>query len=152
MQVWETPQEAVRALRIRKGWTQEDLARELGVGLRTVGRWEADMPPRGNKLTDLQLLAKRAGDHELANWFALRKRQDLASQLNVSLDDVPVSDTSSQQTMQRAQELLTNFWSDWKAFLPEMTAVELRLRAHMEETLLELADEILVGGREGLKS
>ena len=32
--------EKVRALRSKKGWTQEDLAREVGVSLSTVQRWE----------------------------------------------------------------------------------------------------------------
>lgn len=30
----------VKSLRLVKGWTQEDLARELGVSLSTVQRWE----------------------------------------------------------------------------------------------------------------
>ena len=32
--------EKVKALRKRKEWAQEDLARELGVSLSTVQRWE----------------------------------------------------------------------------------------------------------------
>ena len=32
--------EKVRELRKRKGWAQEDLAREIGVSLSTVQRWE----------------------------------------------------------------------------------------------------------------
>ena len=32
--------EKVRKLREKKGWTQEDLAREIGVSLSTVQRWE----------------------------------------------------------------------------------------------------------------
>jgi transcriptional regulator with XRE-family HTH domain len=32
--------EKVRELRKRKGWAQEDLAREMGVSLSTVQRWE----------------------------------------------------------------------------------------------------------------
>ena len=30
----------VKQLRIKNGWSQEDLARELGVSLSTVQRWE----------------------------------------------------------------------------------------------------------------
>ncbi len=30
----------VKELRIKKGWAQEDLAREIGVSLSTVQRWE----------------------------------------------------------------------------------------------------------------
>ena len=30
----------VKRLRRKKGWTQEDLAREIGVSLSTVQRWE----------------------------------------------------------------------------------------------------------------
>ena len=32
--------ERVKALREKKGWAQEDLAREIGVSLSTVQRWE----------------------------------------------------------------------------------------------------------------
>jgi len=32
--------EKVRDLRRRKGWAQEDMAREIGVSLSTVQRWE----------------------------------------------------------------------------------------------------------------
>jgi len=32
--------EKVRELRRRKGWAQEDLAREMGVSLSTIQRWE----------------------------------------------------------------------------------------------------------------
>ena len=32
--------EKVRDLRKKKGWAQEDLAREMGVSLSTVQRWE----------------------------------------------------------------------------------------------------------------
>ena len=32
--------EKVKALRRKKGWAQEDLAREIGVSLSTVQRWE----------------------------------------------------------------------------------------------------------------
>ena len=33
-------QERVRELRKKKGWAQEDMAREMGVSLSTVQRWE----------------------------------------------------------------------------------------------------------------
>jgi ribosome-binding protein aMBF1 (putative translation factor) len=33
-------QERVKELRRRRGWAQEDLAREIGVSLSTVQRWE----------------------------------------------------------------------------------------------------------------
>jgi transcriptional regulator with XRE-family HTH domain len=32
--------ERVRELRRKKGWAQEDLAREIGVSLSTIQRWE----------------------------------------------------------------------------------------------------------------
>ena len=32
--------EKVKELRVKKGWAQEDLAREMGVSLSTVQRWE----------------------------------------------------------------------------------------------------------------
>ena len=36
----ESLKEKVRALRRKKGWAQEDLAREIGVSLSTIQRWE----------------------------------------------------------------------------------------------------------------
>jgi len=36
----ERLREKVKELRRRKGWAQEDLAREIGVSLSTVQRWE----------------------------------------------------------------------------------------------------------------
>ena len=36
----ETLQKKVKALREKKGWAQEDLAREIDVSLSTVQRWE----------------------------------------------------------------------------------------------------------------
>jgi len=38
--IMERLKEKVRELRKRKGWVQEDLAREIGVSLSTVQRWE----------------------------------------------------------------------------------------------------------------
>ena len=32
--------EKVKELRLKKGWAQEDLARQIGVSLSTVQRWE----------------------------------------------------------------------------------------------------------------
>ena len=37
----EQLKEKVKALREKKGWSQEDLAREIEVSLSTVQRWEA---------------------------------------------------------------------------------------------------------------
>jgi DNA-binding transcriptional regulator YiaG len=36
----DTFREKIKALRIKKGWAQEDLAREIDVSLSTVQRWE----------------------------------------------------------------------------------------------------------------
>jgi len=38
--IMESLKEKVKALRKKKGWAQEDLAREIGVSLSTVQRWE----------------------------------------------------------------------------------------------------------------
>jgi len=45
-------QERVKELRRKMGWAQEDLAREIGVSLSTVQRWEA-------KEVNLTRLARR---------------------------------------------------------------------------------------------
>ena len=54
--------ENVKELRKRKGWAQEDLAREIGVSLSTIQRWEK----YGGKLTrlpcrELRRLLQEAG-------------------------------------------------------------------------------------------
>ena len=56
--------EKVRELRTKKGWAQEHLAREIGVSLSTVQRWEK----RGGRPTylarrELVRLFKEAGIH-----------------------------------------------------------------------------------------
>ena len=54
--------EKVKALRTKRGWAQEDLAREIGVSLSTVQRWEK----KGGKPTrlarrELQKLFREVG-------------------------------------------------------------------------------------------
>lgn len=67
--------EYVKALRTTKGWTQEDLAREIGVSLSTVQRWEK----QGGKPTRL---ARR----ELARLFQKAKiTPNLAMKQNVQV-------------------------------------------------------------------
>ena len=42
MSIFENIAENLKKLRQQKGWSQEDLARELGVSFATVNRWEND--------------------------------------------------------------------------------------------------------------
>jgi len=54
--------EKVRALRERRGWSQEDLAREIGVSLSTIQRWETkDCKPSRLAHRALSRLLKKAG-------------------------------------------------------------------------------------------
>ena len=46
--------EQLKALRRQHGWSQEDLARELGVSFSTVNRWENDKA-KPSKLAKKQL-------------------------------------------------------------------------------------------------
>jgi len=55
-------EEKVKALRKKRGWAQEDMAREIGVSLSTVQRWER----QGGKPTrlarrELKRLFEKAG-------------------------------------------------------------------------------------------
>ena len=51
--------EKVKELRKRKGWVQEDLAREIGVSLSTVQRWEMkDVKPTRLARRELKRLFK----------------------------------------------------------------------------------------------
>jgi ribosome-binding protein aMBF1 (putative translation factor) len=54
--------EKVEELRKRKGWSQEDLAREVGVSLSTVQRWESqEVNPTRLARRELERIFKRAG-------------------------------------------------------------------------------------------
>ncbi len=55
-------QEKVRALRKKKGWAQEDLAREIDVSLSTVQRWEGKgARPTRHARRQLQRLFQEVG-------------------------------------------------------------------------------------------
>jgi len=52
----------IRALRRYLGWSQNALARDLGIRQQTVSEWETGMyKPRGASVTILSLLARTAG-------------------------------------------------------------------------------------------
>jgi len=52
----------VKALREKRGWSQEDLAREIDVSLSTVQRWEKkDSKPTRLARRELKRLFKEAG-------------------------------------------------------------------------------------------
>ena len=54
--------EKVRELRKKKGWAQEDLAREVGVSLSTVQRWEKqEVKPTRLARRELAKLFQEAG-------------------------------------------------------------------------------------------
>ena len=55
-------EEKVKALRTKKGWSQEDLAREIGVSLSTVQRWERrSCKPTRLAYRELKKLLNEAG-------------------------------------------------------------------------------------------
>ena len=58
----ETFKEKIRALRKKKGWAQEDLAREIDVSLSTVQRWEGKgAKPTRHSRRVLERLWREAG-------------------------------------------------------------------------------------------
>lgn len=60
--------EKVKALRERRGWSQEDLAREIDVSLSTIQRWEKkDSKPTRLARRELKRLFKEAGLKALNN-------------------------------------------------------------------------------------
>ncbi len=62
MKILEIFKKKVRALREKKGWAQEDLAREIDVSLSTVQRWEGKgARPTRHARKQLQRLFKEAG-------------------------------------------------------------------------------------------
>jgi transcriptional regulator with XRE-family HTH domain len=52
---------ALIKMRAKFGWTQTQLAANLGVAVQTVGRWESYDPPRGAALERLAVWAEEAG-------------------------------------------------------------------------------------------
>ena len=57
----EQLQQKVKSLRHKMGWAQEDLAREIGVSLSTVQRWESKkVKPSRLARRELNKLFKRA--------------------------------------------------------------------------------------------
>lgn len=58
--------EQLKALRRQRGWSQEDLARELGVSFSTVNRWENDKakPSKLAKKQIKRLLSEANGTRE----------------------------------------------------------------------------------------
>ena len=58
----EQLREKVRELRRKRGWAQEDMAREIGVSLSTVQRWERqDSKPSRLARRELKRLFRQAG-------------------------------------------------------------------------------------------
>ena len=58
----ERLRERVKELRQKRGWAQEDLAREIGVSLSTVQRWERqDSKPTRLARRELKRLFQEAG-------------------------------------------------------------------------------------------
>ena len=58
----ERLRERVKELRRKRGWAQEDLAREIGVSLSTVQRWERqDSKPTRLARRELKRLFQEAG-------------------------------------------------------------------------------------------
>ena len=58
----EQLKEKVKELRKKRGWTQEDLARKIGVSLSTVQRWEKRVgKPIRLAYRELQKLFREAG-------------------------------------------------------------------------------------------
>lgn len=60
---------AIKALRKKKGITQQDLANELGLAVSSVARYEAGKPPDIRILVRLAIMAEEVGEHALATVF-----------------------------------------------------------------------------------
>ena len=79
-----TPEEVgerIREARLAKGWTHERLAAEVGVGLRTVQRWQKGRNPKDGKswLPRLGTLMKLADVLEVPSSFFVESELDAAS-------------------------------------------------------------------------
>lgn len=73
--------ERIREARLAKGWTHERLAREIGVGLRTVQRWQKGRNHKDGKswLPRLGTLMRLADVLEVPRSFLVESELDAAS-------------------------------------------------------------------------
>ena len=71
----------IREVRLAKGWTHERFAAEMGVGLRTVQRWQKGRNPKDGKswLPRLGTLMKLADVLEVPSSFFVESELDAAS-------------------------------------------------------------------------
>jgi len=61
-------QSKLKELRVRQGWSQEDLAREVGVSLSTIQRWESrGAKPYRLARREVERLCREAGI-DINNW------------------------------------------------------------------------------------
>ena len=66
MSTFENIAEELKKLRQHKGWSQEDLARELGVSFATVNRWEnGKTKPSRLAIEKFQVVVKRKNKNVL---------------------------------------------------------------------------------------
>jgi transcriptional regulator with XRE-family HTH domain len=70
---------AVRTVREALGMSQQAFATRLGVSIRSISHYEADRPPRGRTLVELQQLAKEAGREKEEQLFRLASREELGA-------------------------------------------------------------------------
>lgn len=57
----------IRAARERKGWTQQELAAAIKVGMRTVGNWERGETVPKNRMAALEAVLRDEKPDPLAN-------------------------------------------------------------------------------------
>jgi transcriptional regulator with XRE-family HTH domain len=71
----------IREARLAKGWTHERLAGEMGVGLRTVQRWQSGVNPRDGKswLPRLGTLMELADVLDVPSSFFVESQLDAGS-------------------------------------------------------------------------
>ena len=88
----------ISAARVAKGWSQRDLAKEMGVSQQTVAHWESGGMPRGKrheKLRELlgtELVTPTGGDESLRDYFAAHAVQGLLAagrDAQYGFDDMP---------------------------------------------------------------
>jgi transcriptional regulator with XRE-family HTH domain len=87
-----TTQQAIKHLRAQLGLTQEGLARQMNLTLRTIARYESQSPPKGQALHRFLALAQDAGDRIAAEAFLSQMQdwvpKDLITRLNLIRSDL----------------------------------------------------------------
>jgi transcriptional regulator with XRE-family HTH domain len=133
---------ALWELRRRLDVTQKEFAEKLGIGLRSLTRYEKEgdpLPPR--VAGKAALLARQAGHNDLSDAFGITLHHAVEGHMHIHSAG-SLSAISLIMPRHKAATLLDSFLEFWQVFQPTLSPAEKRIRERMEEILMELSAEI----------